>query len=395
MYSHTKDIVVNKKFLLQVYTTSLTIFAMLFGAGNLMFPLRLGLESGSKTIISLSGFLITGVLLPLLGLLAIIGFSGKYEAFFGRLGRIPGFILTAFCMLVIGPLIAMPRIVTLSYEMLQPFLPEMSVSFFSGMFLALVFAAAYRPVKLLDIIGKVLSPLKVFSLLTIVLIGVIKGVSVAQSTVSSYELFVHGINYGYYTLDLFSAIFFGSIIVRLLTQYAQTQEKTTLTNAVTIAGVSSLLAALLLAGVYAGMSLLGAYHGHGLESLNEGQIFSAISFNVLGTYGAALIGFTVFLACFTTTVSLSAVVADYVRRDITRNTAEYPIVLGSVLGITAFFARFGLSEILEYSVPVILASYPIFIVITLCNLAYTVIGFKAIKVPTLIMALIMAFSFFV
>lgn len=376
--------------MLQVYTTSLTIFAMLFGAGNLMFPLRLGMESGSQTVISLAGFLITGVLLPLIGLLAIIGFKGHYETFFARVGRIPGFLLTLFCMMVIGPFIAMPRIVTLSYEMLQPFLPPMPVIVFSGIFLSLVFAAAYRPVKLLDIIGKILSPLKVFSLLIIVLLGVIKGVDITPSHESVSTLFFKGMNFGYYTLDLLSALFFGSIIVSLLTKYTHTDEKTSIKNAVTVAGVSSVCAALLLAGVYAGMSLLGAYHGHGLEALNEGQIFSAISFKVLGSWGAALIGFTVFLACFTTTVSLSAVVTDYVRRDIVRNRIEYQIVLAAILALTAFFSYFGLTEILRYSVPVILASYPIFIVITLCNLAHTLFGFKYIKVPTAIIAIIMA-----
>jgi len=384
---------VNKTFLLQVYTTSLTIFAMLFGAGNLMFPLRLGMESGSQTIFSLAGFLVTGVMLPLIGLLAIIGFSGHYETFFARVGRIPGFLLTLFCMMVIGPFIAMPRIVTLSYEMLQPFLPVMPVWIFALLFLSMVFAAAYRPVKLLDIIGKVLSPLKVFSLLIIVLIGVIKGVDITPSTESASVLFLKGINFGYYTLDLLSAIFFGSIIVSLLTKYAPSDEKISVKNAVAVAGVSSVCAALLLAGVYAGMSLLGAYHGHGLEALNEGQIFSAISFKVLGSWGAALIGFTVFLACFTTTVSLSAVVTDYVRRNIVCNKIDYAVVLGGILSLTAFFSYFGLAGILKYSVPVILASYPIFIVITLCNLAYKVVSFKYIKIPTLIMALIMACSF--
>lgn len=384
----------NKKFLLQVYTTSLTIFAMLFGAGNLIFPLRLGMESGASTLYSLAGFLITGVLLPLIGLLAIIGFKGNYKSFFARVGRVPGFVLTFFCMMVIGPFIAMPRIVTLSYEMLQPFLPEMQVGVFAGIFLTLVFGAAYKQVRLLDIIGKVLSPLKVFSLLTIILLGVIKSAPVAVVAETPTALFFKGLNFGYYTLDLLGALFFGSIIVTLLTRYAHADEKTSMNNAVMVAGVSTFFAGLLLAAVYAGMGLLGAYHGQGLEHLNEGQVFSAISFNVLGVYGAALIGFTVFLACFTTTVSLAAVVTDYVRRDILRDTVEYAVVLAGILGITGFFSYFGLAGILKYSVPVIVASYPIFIVITVCNLAYTLFSFKPIKIPTAIIFIIMTSTFF-
>ena len=371
----------NNVFVKRIYITSLTIFAMLFGAGNLMFPLRVGIESGDKTIWGLAGFIITGVLLPLLGLLAIVAFKGDYRAFFGRVGKLPGALLVLFCMMVIGPFVVMPRIVALSYEMLQPFLPDMTVLTFAIMFLSLVFLVTYRLGKLLDIIGKFLSPLKVSSLIIIILWGVFTGSSALPSQKSIVTLFSKGAVYGYYTLDLLGAIFFGSIIVTLLTRYADPDEKASMNNAVKLAAISGIFAALLLTFMYAGMSFLGAFHGVGLEHLNEGQIFSAISFKILGHYGAALIGVTVFLACFTTTVSLSAVVADYVRLELFDSKISYPTALALVLAITAFIARHGLEAILRYSVPFIIACYPVFIVITICNILYKLFGFTYIKIP--------------
>ena len=159
-------------------------------------------------------------------------------------------------------------------------------------------------------------------------------------------------------------------------------------DAVKIAGISGVCAALLLGGVYVGMSYLGAFHGEGLECLNEGQIFSAVCFRVLGSYGAALIAFTVFIACFVTAVSLAAVVTDYVRRDIFRERITYVQSLLIVLTICAFFSYFGLSAILKYSIPVIVASYPLFIVLTICNGLYKLCGFKYVKLPVAITAVI-------
>lgn len=379
----------NKQFISRIAMTSLTIFAMLFGAGNLMFPLRLGIECGNQTVWGFFGFLITGVLLPLIGLLAIVAFAGDYRTFFGRVGKVPGFLLTLFCMMAIGPFVVMPRIVTLSYEMLQPFLPEMTPGFFAVFFLLLVFAATFRPGKLLDIIGKLLSPLKVFSLLLIVLIGIWTGESTLPVTEPAGDLFIKGFKYGYLTLDLIGAIFFGSIIVSLLTRYADPEEKTSTREAIKVAAISSFFAAVLLSFVYAGMSYLGATHGQCFGHLNEGQIFSAVSFKILGTYGAALIGFTVFLACFTTTVSLSAVVGDYVRRELFNNAISYQTALIIVLTLCSVAARHGLSAILSFSVPIIVAAYPLFITITLFNCAYKLWNVQTIKVPAAIVAGIM------
>lgn len=371
----------NKQFVSRIAMTSLTIFAMLFGAGNLMFPLRLGIECGSQTVWGFAGFVLTGVVLPLLGLLAIVSFSGDYTKFFGRIGKIPGFLMTLFCMMVIGPFVVLPRIVTLSYEMLQPFLPAMTPGVFAVFFLLLVLIATYRPGKLLDIIGKVLSPLKVASLALIVLIGVLTGGELATSVEPGWELFARGAQYGYLTLDLLGAIFFGSIVVNLLTLYADASERISTRDAVKITAISGVFAATLLAIIYAGMSYLGAAHGQELCHLNEGQIFSLITFKVLGSYGALLVGLTIFLACFTTTVSLTAVVADYVRRELFDEKISYSIALAMVLSICAVIARHGLSTILAVSIPVIVAVYPVIIMITVCNLAYALWGIKTIKVP--------------
>ncbi len=366
----------------KILQTSLVIFAMLFGAGNLIFPLKVGLISGDKTMWGLTGFIVTGVLLPLLGLLTIIAFDGDYNAFFGRVGKIPGAALTFFCMMTLGPLIVMPRIIGLSYEMLSPFLPSIPVWLFSAIFLGLVFAVTYKPRRLLDIIGKFLSPLKVASLVLIITVGLVKCGTRLPSEFSGWSLFATGANYGYKTLDLLGTIFFGSIIVKLLS--ITPEFKLSIKERIKTAALAGIGAATLLGLVYVGMGFLAAFNGVGLEHVNEGQLFSMISFRVLGVYGAALIGFTVFLACFTTTVALTAVVTEYVQVNMLHNKCTYLSVLIGVLATTFVPASLGLSAILQFSGPIIEAMYPVIIVVSVCNALYKIFDFKMIKVPVLI-----------
>lgn len=369
---------------------SLVIFAMLFGAGNLMLPLKVGLISGSKSVWGLLGFLATGVFLPLLGLLSIIAFDGDYNAFFGRVGKVPGAVITFFCILVLGPLVVMPRIVTLSYEMLQPFLPAMPVGVFAVGFLSLVFLVTYKPGRLLAIIGTFLSPLKVLSICIIVLAGIFSGLPAMDVVTPIRELFATGIKYGFGTLDLLGTIFFGSIVVKMLRADAASCDTNSdalcldMRQRIRFAGFAGIGASLLLGLVYTGMNFLGAFHGQGLEHLNEGQLFSAISFKILGSYGAALIGFTVFLACFTTTVALTAVVADYVTTTLLNNKVKYVHVLLGVLAVCLIPASLGLSTIMKFSMPLIVTMYPVLIVIALCNALYKLCGFTMIKLPVLI-----------
>lgn len=373
----------------RVFTVSLTIFAMLFGAGNLMFPPKLGIEMGQHTWLGFFGFFLSGVLLPMLGLLAIVAFEGDYQKFFGRLGSPLDKIFIFLCMLIIGPLVVMPRIIMLSYAMLKPYIfAGITPLLFAIGFSALAFIATYRPGKLLDIVGKFLSPLKVLTLLIIVTVGLFSGSAPALVSDSQWDLFMRAFTYGYGTLDILGSIFFGAIIVHLLTKYVSADERLTMEDAMKVTGVSAIFAGILLGGVYLGMTLLGAYHGHGLGLLDEGEIFSIVAYRVLGAFGGAFIGASVFLACFTTNVSLAAVLGEYVQ-NISGKRLTYAQSVAAVVTVCALIASLGLKNILVYSMPFIMFLYPLIIVITLCNLAYKLFGFKPLVVPVLLTTLVL------
>lgn len=283
----------------------------------------------------------------------------------------------------------MPRIMDLAYEMVRPFLPSMPLLLFTILFALVAFIATYRLNRLLDIIGKYLSPAKVVSIVSIIIIGLFTAHQAEYRPIDQIAFFWNSLLKGYGTLDLIGAIFFGSIVVQLLSQYSNKKEHIDLSKAVHITAISGLFAGLLLGAVYLGITCLGAFHTQGISSLNEGEIFSQVAFRILGNWGAAVIGFVVVLAGLTTLVSISAVVGEYIQL-VSNQRISYAYSVAVVLTACALIANSGLTMLLVYSGPFINFFYPLIIAITVCNLLYKLYGFTWIKLPVAITALISA-----
>lgn len=374
-----------RSFQSQIIATGLAIFSMFFGAGNLIFPLKVGLIAGEKNCWAISGFLLTGVLLPLMGLIAIILFNGDYKTFFYRLGRIPGACFILFCVLIIGPLVAMPRIVTLSHIMVAPFFGNISLLLFTFIFLAFTFLGSYKESRIINLLGYFISPLLLLSLLIIIIKGLlVRGQMTHSSNVPEFTLFWESVKVGYNTLDLLGAIFFSSIVITILKENLKDHSEKSLKKLALLGFKAGLLGVSLLAIIYIGMSFLGVYHGTGLSHLNEGELFSALSFRILGSRGAIIIALAVLMACYSTIIALTTVVAEYVQKTLLRNKINYLQSLLIILVITAIVSNFGLSKILSTSGPFIEAGYPALIVLTGTNIAYKAFGFTPIKLPVFI-----------
>ncbi|MEX0671970.1 MAG: branched-chain amino acid transport system II carrier protein [Candidatus Babeliales bacterium] len=386
-------------------TTGLAIFSMLFGASNLMFPLAVGLHSGDKNLWAIIGFLITSVCLPVIGLVSIILFNGNVEAFFGRLGKIPGFIMYSICVLIIGPVIAMPRIVTFSYTMVAPFLPAFDYSrlplisslsnpelfIFSIAFLGLTLLATIRESRILDLLGYIISPILLISLGIIIIKGLITGSPAQTFDVSGVSLFWENLKFGYHTLDVLGGIFFSSIVIHILKQKLPGES---LKNLATTGLTAGAIGAFLLGIIYFGLSYLGVYHGAGLENVHPGVLFSNISFRIIGQEGALIIATAVLMACFSTIIALAAVFTEYLELELFRKKISYPICLIITLALTLIPSSFDLAYILEFSEPLIAIIYPAIIILTICNLLYKLCNFKLVTIPVLITLLASVLNYF-
>lgn len=378
-------------------TAGLAIFSMFFGAGNLIYPLITGMTAGQHTWIGMIGFLITAAFLPFLGLISMIFFDGDYNSFFGRLGYIPGKIAVFMCMMIIGPVIAIPRIITLSEVMIQPFIPLLGdknpyQSFiFACIFLGITFLATYRESKIIAVLGNIISPVLLGCLGVIVGKGLFQGMQsneiVSAQVSNKVTIFTENFIRGYETLDLLGAIFFASIIISLLKMQSKgTISATQLSKMGIKAG---LIGVSLLCIVYIGMSSLSVYHGHGLGYLDAGQLFREISLRILGSHGTLIIALAVLLACLSTAIALAAVVAAYIENEIMHNSVSYVQSLVVTLIACLPLSIFGLEQVLRLTGgPIVYIGYPIIITLTVCNLAFKTTGFSYVKTPVLLTSII-------
>ncbi len=366
------------------FTAGLAIFSMFFGAGNLMYPIKGGFDSGQFFGIGLCGFLITTVLLPVLGLIAIILFNGNYREFFGRMGTIPGALTIAFAMAVMGPFIAMSRIVTLSHTMLEPFLGGISLFTFSILFCGLTFLATYRENKIIELLGHVISPALLTSLGYILIKAIMNPQPIMPTTKSAGTIFYEQAVLGYGHLDLFGGIFFASIVLSILKNTLTEHDDYNIRTLAWTGMKAGFVGALLLTLVYIGLFFLGSYYGPMVQVANIAKLFSAISFQVVGGSGAFIIATAVSMACFSTIVALAIVLAEYLHKEVSYNTLPYIPALALTLAATAGISCYGLDAIMYHSGPVINTCYPVLITLTLCNLGYKLFNFKPVRIPVLL-----------
>ncbi|MCK5632495.1 branched-chain amino acid transport system II carrier protein [bacterium] len=386
-----------------VISSGLAIFSMFFGAGNLMYPIKTGIISGTNNFFGISGFLITAVLLPLFGLVAMILFNGNYKEFFGRLGA-AGKPVTIICMIVIGPLVAIPRIVSVAHVMMAPFLPIKllqgsstgSLLAFSILFLGITFLGSFKENKIVDVLGYVISPLLVASLGVLIFMGFLSAGPTLPASAPAWNVFKLNLIRGYGTLDLLAAIFFASIVLGILKDKLGTGTAKSLKKLAYIGLKAGVIGTGLLGLVYIGQSYLGAHFGAGLSSLNEGQAFREIVFRVLGHYGAAIVGSASMLACFSTSIALGAVIAEYLQKEVFYNKVGYVASLTLVLLASMPLAIYGLDAVLKLAGgPLTYVGYPALIVLTFCNIAYKLFNFKPVKVPVLATFILALAAYFV
>jgi branched-chain amino acid:cation transporter, LIVCS family len=382
---------VKKQSPVTINTIGFAIFTMLFGAGNMIYPVQSGVMSGSKYLIGMAGFLLTGVLIPIIGLVAMILFDGNYPVFFNRAGKIPGFLAILFCMLTIGPFLVMPRCVTVSHEMFLPLFPNFGLIFFSAFFCLLAFACSYKESKLLDLLGKYMSPVIIGSFSFIILLGLSRACCTIEQTTPSGTVFLEQVVWGFQTLDLLGALFFAYIIIRLITTNNANTNLTSKKIALMCLKGSVITAALMTA-FYIGFILLSAFYAHLVSpDMNGATMFRIIAINVVGQSGIAFLAFAVFIKCLATATALTVVFSEYLRNEIFDKSISYVQALMITTTIAFVISNFGLSNILAWGFPIITAGYPIIVTITLCNIAYKLFNFEWIKFPVFITTVTMLY----
>ncbi|WP_077604617.1 branched-chain amino acid transport system II carrier protein [Oceanobacillus sojae] len=344
------------------------LFALFFGAGNLIFPAQLGQLSGDNITPATIGFLITGVGLPFLGIMAM-GFSGKnnLQELASRVHPVYGLAFTALLYLTIGPFFAAPRTGTVAYEVgIAPYVSEGAQStvllIFTGAFFLIALLFSLFPSKIVDNIGKFLAPALVVLLLILLTVAFFNPMGAIQSPDETYQssAFFLGFLEGYNTMDALAALVFGIIIINVIKGFGITDNNQIL-SAVTKIGLTSTA---LLVIIYVGISYLGATSVTELGVFeNGGPVLSGAAAYYFGTLGTILLAAIIILACLTTAIGLITANAEYFHTLIPAIAYKVWVFFFAIL--TFVIANFGLENIIAFSTPVLMFLYPLAMVLVL------------------------------
>lgn len=367
-----------------VIAAGLALFSMFFGAGDLIWPLILGGSSGDKNFFSMLGLLITGVSLPLLGLIAMMLFQGDHRAFFSRIGKVPSLILVFIIQVILGPVGSIPRLITLSYATLKPYFPfDISLMLFSGLVCLLVLAFTFKPQKLINLLGLVFTPILLLCLGAILIMGFIYLPEPTPVALSSKEAFVEGIKVGYNTLDLIASFMFAPLVMsHFLLDEQEEDPKVAKQKLFKKMVKASLIAAGLLSCMYIGLTYVASFYIPHIDvpHLPEERL-SLIARHLLGPYGALLSSLAVAMACLTTALPLVSICASYMHQDLFQQKGGSLLPLVITLAISMLIANLGFMGIASLLSPVLQILCPGLIVLSVFNIANKLYETRVPKIP--------------
>lgn len=383
--------------LYETLAVGLMLFSIFFGAGNLIFPPALGQAAGTNLLPAIGGFLVTGIGLPLMGVLAIGLAGGSYtEMIADRIH--PKFIvcLMVTLNLAIGPLFAIPRTGAVAFEVgVRSFVGDAHIGIaqfiYTLLFFVVTYCLALNPSKIVDRIGKILTPILLFFMALLFLYTFISPLGSFGNPVGAYAVdpFLKGFKEGYLTMDLLAFIIIGTIVINSI-QAKGVTEKYALGKLCIIAGIIS---ATLMSIVYISLAYLGASSIAVLGQLdNGGLILSNVAKLYFGDAGSLILAIIISCACLTTSCGLASSCACYFS-DLSRGRIQYQRVLLFIVLFSLGAANFGLTPLIALSIPFLVALYPVVIVLVLLSLASPLFGARR-RVFQCSLALTLAFSIF-
>lgn len=339
----------------------LALFAMFFGAGNLIFPPYLGMTSGSEWLVGFACFVFVDVVLSCLGIFAINSAGGSIKAVQGALGKFAGIALNSLAIICTGFLIGTPRTAATTYEMsVVPLLGDggaLGLAVFSVVFFGAVFLLSYKESRIVSVIGKILTPVLVAGIIVVVVAGVVNPIGPIGAPTSDHVA-QDGILSGYQAMDIISIVGFAIVMQDAIRNHGYTEKR----DQHRMMAYSSCVAGLMLALLYGGLTYLGATAGTSLgEGLNQAALIVAITYELMGNVGVVVLAVVVGFACFTTAVGLVGATAAYFER-VTKGRISYRAGVIVTTLASLLICNLGLTNIVGLAGPILSVICPPFMV---------------------------------
>ena len=340
------------------------LFAMFFGAGNLIFPPLLGFMTGGKWFITFIAFSITGICIPILGIFAMGKAGGDVRHFAGKVHPFFADVFGTVIMLGIGPLLAIPRTAATTYEIgVLPFSSSISPMVSSIVFFIIVLVFSIKPSKVIDSIGKYLTPVLIIVLAAIVIRAFITPLGPLQNP-PPQNFFLKGFLEGYQTMDALAAMLFATIIINNIKERGYSGQKALLKINIS-AGLIAAAGLLLVYGglLHAGASAITVFP----KDISRTSLLIDICERLWGNIGKAILSLSIAFACITTAIGLTATAGHFFKK-LFHDKVSYEAIVVVVSVFSCWLANYGVENIIRYSVPLLEALYPVCILLTIMNL---------------------------
>ena len=369
------------------------LFAFFLGAGNIIFPPLAGQLAGDHLMPAMFGFLLTAVGLPLITIVAIAVAGGSWDHLTQDLPKKAAVLMAALIFIIIGPAFAAPRTGLVAYEMaVKPFFLDASqahLTSFSILFFAVAMIFAWFQGRLIDLIGKVLTPVLFLGLIVLAIAVFVDPQGEMMGAHGEYltQPLTKGFLEGYNTMDTFASLMFGMLMVDALRSKGITERAAT-TKYLICAGC---IAAAGLAFVYISLFYLGATSSTiAAGADNGGAVLSQYVQALFGPYGQVVLSIIVLLACLTTAIGLISACSDFFSSKTKLTYKQWVIINGAAC---ALIANVGLSQLISLSVPVLFALYPVAVALVALTfvrnkLPNPRVAYRAVLLVSLLFALI-------
>lgn len=343
------------------------LFAMFFGAGNLIFPPMLGYLGGTNWILGFIAFAGVDVGIAALAVYAMSRGDGTVAFVTNIIGDKLGVVINTAVVLCIGPFLAIPRTGTTTFEMavqsINPDISRVAEVIFLFAFFAVTLLLTIRQSKVIDIIGKILTPLLVISLIVLIIKGVVTPIGEIGTGMDAASVVNTGIVNGYQTMDVLAALCFSIIIVESARKKGYEGKQECSRAMMGACGIS----AVLLLFVYGGLTFLGAttidvYP----EVTDNAKLLSMIIQDLLGFGGMVLLGIIVGLACLTTSIGLTSATASYFET-LFKGKVSYKTLVIIVTVFSFAVSNIGLNQIIAIASPILSLLYPVVIILVICS----------------------------
>lgn len=350
-----------KKKLLDTIIIGFALFAIFFGAGNLIFPPYLGVTAGENWGIATFAFLISDPLLSIIAVMVVAALGGSALNVGRRVHPLFASALAAICVLLIGPIFAVPRTGASTHEIfVQSYVPEAPQWITSLVFFGIVLWITYQENSVMDAIGKYLTPILLI-ILFLIFVGAVLQPNASFAATDGTGLFAQGFKEGYQTMDVLGAPLLAGVVMKDITRRGYLNKKDQFRM---MFGVG-IVAFILLALVYSTLAYSGASMSTVIDSTAQrAAMLTTIVKNLLGSWGQLAMGLAVCFACLTTAIGLTTTCGQYFE-EVSKGKISYKKTILVTVAVEFIISLVGVDSLINLAVPVLIFIFPIMIALIL------------------------------